>query len=66
MRNLELNSFLSMTWVILGHHLTSPQSETVLLLLKDLDRSNGWVSSSKGFLRMILFYVNRYFWIIIP
>ena len=35
------------------------------LLLKDLDKSNGWFHS-KGFVRMILFYVNRVLRITIP
>ena len=36
------------------------------LLLKDLDKSNGWFSSPAGFLRMVLFYLNRYLRITIP
>ena len=36
------------------------------LLLKDLDKSNGWFSSAAGIVRMILFYVNRYLRITIP
>ena len=36
------------------------------LLLKDLDKSNGWFSSGAGVVRMILFYVNRYLRITIP
>ena len=36
------------------------------LLLKDLDKSNGWFSSGAGIVRMILFYVNRYLRITIP
>ena len=35
------------------------------LLLKDLDKSNGWFHG-KGIVRMILFYVNRYLRISIP
>ena len=35
------------------------------LLLKDLDKSNGWFHS-KGLIRMFLFYVNRYLRITIP
>ena len=30
------------------------------LLLKDLDKTNGWFSSGAGCLRMVLFYLNRY------
>ena len=36
------------------------------LLLKDLDKSNGWFSSPAGFVRMLLFYLNRYLRITIP
>ena len=35
------------------------------LLLKDLDKSNGWFHR-KGFARMILFYLNRYLRISVP
>ena len=35
------------------------------LLLKDLDKSNGWFHG-KGIVRMILFYINRYLRISIP
>ena len=48
------------TFLFIGATLVS------FLLLKDLDRNNGWFNSSKGFLRMILFYVNRYLRITIP
>ena len=36
------------------------------LLLKDLDKTNGWFSSGAGCLRMALFYLNRYLRISIP
>ena len=36
------------------------------LLLKDLDKSNGWFSSGTGVVRMLLFYLNRYLRITIP
>ena len=36
------------------------------LLLKDLDKSNGWFSSGAGVVRMVLFYLNRYLRITIP
>ena len=36
------------------------------LLLKDLDKSNGWFSSGAGVVRMLLFYLNRYLRITIP
>ena len=36
------------------------------LLLKDLDKSNGWFSSPAGLVRMVLFYINRYLRITIP
>ena len=36
------------------------------LLLKDLDKSNGWFSSGAGLVRMVLFYLNRYLRITIP
>ena len=36
------------------------------LLLKDLDKSNGWFSSGAGVVRMVLFYINRYLRITIP
>ena len=36
------------------------------LLLKDLDKSNGWFSSGAGVVRMLLFYINRYLRITIP
>ena len=36
------------------------------LLLKDLDKTNGWFSSPAGLVRMVLFYINRYLRITIP
>ena len=48
------------TFLFIGATLLS------FLLLKDLDKSNGWFSSGAGFVRMILFYVNRYLRITIP
>ena len=36
------------------------------LLLKDLDKTDGWFSSGAGCLRMVLFYLNRYLRISIP
>ena len=36
------------------------------LLLKDLDKTNGWFSSGAGCLRMGLFYLSRYLRISIP
>ena len=36
------------------------------LLLKDLDKSNGWFSSGAAVIRMLLFYLNRYLRITIP
>ena len=48
------------TFLFIGATLLS------FLLLKDLDKSNGWFCSGKGFVRMILFYVNRYLRISIP
>ena len=36
------------------------------LLLKDLDKTNGWFNSGAGCLRMGLFYLNRYLRISIP
>ena len=36
------------------------------LLLKDLDKTNGWFSSGAGLVRMVLFYINRYLRITIP
>ena len=36
------------------------------LLLKDLDKTNGWFSSGAGVVRMVLFYINRYLRITIP
>ena len=48
------------TFLFIGATLLS------FLLLKDLDKSNGWFSSGAGLVRMILFYVNRYLRITIP
>ena len=36
------------------------------LLLKDLDKTDGWFSSRAGCVRMMLFYLNRYLRITIP
>ena len=36
------------------------------LLLKDLDKTDGWFSSGAGCLRMVLFYLNRYLRITVP
>ena len=47
------------TFLFIGATLLS------FLLLKDLDRSNGWFHS-KGVVRMVLFYVNRYLRITLP
>ena len=47
------------TFMFIGATLAS------FLLMKDLDRTNGWFHS-KGLIRMILFYVNRYLRLTIP
>ena len=53
-RDFSVDSFLFIGATLLSY-----------LLLKDLDKSNGWFNSS-GPLRIILFYLNRYLRITIP
>ena len=48
------------TFLFIGATLLS------FLLLKDLDKTNGWFSSRSGCLRMLLFYLNRYLRITVP
>ena len=47
------------TFMFIGATLAS------FLLMKDLDKTNGWFHS-KGLIRMLLFYVNRYLRLTIP